>query len=74
VGSGVFYAARADSYVISVGSVPRLYNADKLPSETAVRRLGIWCEMAASLRGREPGSRKRPLLEDVTKKGSEDHD
>jgi hypothetical protein len=25
--------------------------------ETAVRKLGGWCEMAASLRGRESGSR-----------------
>jgi hypothetical protein len=25
--------------------------------QMAVRRVGCWCEMAASLRGREPGSR-----------------
>jgi hypothetical protein len=41
--------------------VLRLYNEDQLPLrvslETAVRRVGCWCEMAASLRGREPGSR-----------------
>jgi hypothetical protein len=45
--------------VFSVQSVPRLYNEDQLPlresPETAVRRVGGWCEMAASLRGREPG-------------------
>jgi hypothetical protein len=44
-----------------VWSVPRLYNEDQLPLrqslETIVRRVGSWCEMAASLRGREPGSR-----------------
>jgi hypothetical protein len=27
-----------------------------LSPETAVRRVGVWCEMAASLRGRDPGS------------------
>jgi hypothetical protein len=30
--------------------------------------------MAASLRGREPRSEERPLLEDVTKQRSEDRD
>jgi hypothetical protein len=38
--------------VVSVRSVPRLYNEDQLPLdeslETAVRRIGGWCEMAAS--------------------------
>jgi hypothetical protein len=46
--------------VFSVRSVPRLYAGDQLPLrqslETAVRRVGGWCEMAASLRGREPRS------------------
>jgi hypothetical protein len=41
---------------ISVRSVPRLDIEDQLPLrqslETVVRRLGGWCEMAASLRGR----------------------
>jgi hypothetical protein len=39
--------------VFSVRSVPRLYNEDQLPLrgslETAVRRAGGWCELAASL-------------------------
>jgi hypothetical protein len=39
--------------VFSVRSMPRLYNEDQLPSEesleTAVRRVGGWCEMAANL-------------------------
>jgi hypothetical protein len=30
----------------------------------AVRRVGGWCEMAASLRGREPGSRGMSTGED----------
>jgi hypothetical protein len=42
--------------------------------ETAVRRIGDWCEMAASLRGHEPGNRERPPLEDATKQRSEDRD
>jgi hypothetical protein len=29
---------------------------------TAIRRVGGWCEMAASLRGREPGSRGIPTV------------
>jgi hypothetical protein len=37
----------------SVRSVPRLYNEDQLSIEEnlemAVRRLRVWCEMAASL-------------------------
>jgi hypothetical protein len=53
--------------MFSVRSVPRLYNEDQLPlrvSREGVcrqailrRQLGGWCEMAASLRGLEPGSR-----------------
>jgi hypothetical protein len=39
--------------VFSVLSVPRLYNEGQLTLEesleTAVRRVGSWCEMAASL-------------------------
>jgi hypothetical protein len=39
--------------VFSVWSMLRLYNEDQLPSEecleTAVRRVGGWCETAASL-------------------------
>jgi hypothetical protein len=46
--------------VFSVRSVPTLYNEDNLPlrdsPETAVKRIGIWCEMAASMRGHERGS------------------
>jgi hypothetical protein len=42
-----------------VWSLPRLYNEDQLSLrkslEMAVRRVGIWYEMAASLQGREPG-------------------
>jgi hypothetical protein len=30
--------------------------------ETAVKRVGSWCEMAASLRGGEPGSRGTPTV------------
>jgi hypothetical protein len=41
-------------------------------SEIAVRKVGGWCEMAASLRELKSGKRERPLLEDVTKQGSED--
>jgi hypothetical protein len=37
--------------VFSVRSVPRLYNEDQLPLEesleTAVRKVGDWCAMAA---------------------------
>jgi hypothetical protein len=40
--------------VFSMWSVPRLYNKEQLRLrerlETAVRRVGGWCEMAASLR------------------------
>jgi hypothetical protein len=39
--------------VFSVWSVPRIYNEEQLQLqeslETAVRRVGGWCEMAASL-------------------------
>jgi hypothetical protein len=39
--------------LFSVWSMPRLYNEDQLPVEesleTAVRRVGGWCEMAGSL-------------------------
>jgi hypothetical protein len=58
----------------SVRFVPRLYYADQLPLreslETADERGGNWCEMAASLPGRETESREK--LEDVTKQRSED--
>jgi hypothetical protein len=37
---------------------------------TVVHRVGGWCEMAASLQGREPGSRGTS----VTKQSSEDRD
>jgi hypothetical protein len=47
--------------MFSVPSVARLYKEDQLPlresPETVVRRVGGWCELAASLRGRDPGSR-----------------
>jgi hypothetical protein len=47
--------------VFSVWSIPRLHNQDQLllreSPDTAVRSVGGWCEMAASLREREPGSR-----------------
>jgi hypothetical protein len=53
--------------MFSVRSVPKLYNEGQLPLlvlilETAVRRVGGWCEMAASLRGRKPGAGERPLV------------
>jgi hypothetical protein len=48
-------------------SVPRLYNEDQLSlregPETAVRRVGGWCETAASLRGRDPGGRGTSTVE-----------
>jgi hypothetical protein len=63
--------------VFSVLSVPRLYNEGQLSlrksPETAVIRVGSWCEIVTSLRGREPGAEDRPLLEDVTKQ-SKDRD
>jgi hypothetical protein len=47
--------------VFYVTSVPRLHNGDQLPLreslEAVVRRVGFWCEMAASLRRRESESR-----------------
>jgi hypothetical protein len=43
--------------VFSVRSVPRLYNEGQRSLEMTVRRVGGWCEMAASLRGNEPRSR-----------------
>jgi hypothetical protein len=47
--------------MFSVLSVPRSYKDSQLPLqrslETTVRGVGTWCEMAASLRKREPGSR-----------------
>jgi hypothetical protein len=47
--------------VFCVRSVLRLYNGDRLPlrdtSVTAVTRVIDWCEIAASLGGREPGDR-----------------
>jgi hypothetical protein len=33
--------------------------------ETAVRRVGGWCEMATTLRGREPGIRGTSTGEDT---------
>jgi hypothetical protein len=51
-----------------VRSVSRLYNKGQMPLEsleTAVRRVGGWCEVAASLRGREPGSRVTSTDEDT---------
>jgi hypothetical protein len=51
----------------SVPSLPGLYNEDQLQLrvslETAVRRVGGLCEMAASLREREPGSRGTSTIE-----------
>jgi hypothetical protein len=59
--------------MFSVRFVPRLYNEDRLPlrdsPDTAGRRVGDWCEMAANLRGRDPEQ-----LEDFTKQRSEDRD
>jgi hypothetical protein len=55
--------------VFSVRSVPRLYNEGQLPLEshvTAVRRVGGWCEMAASLRGRESVSKGTSTGEEDT--------
>jgi hypothetical protein len=47
--------------VFSVQSVLRLHNEDQLPlrksPETAVKRVGGRCEMVASLKGHEAGSR-----------------
>jgi hypothetical protein len=64
--------------VFSARSMPRLCKKDQLllrdGPETAVRRLGGWCEMAASLQEHKPGCRGLSLFEDVTKKYSEDRD
>jgi hypothetical protein len=53
--------------VFCMRSVPRLNKEDHLSSreslETTVRRVGYWCEMAASLRGREPRSRGTSTVE-----------
>jgi hypothetical protein len=60
--------------VFSVRSVQMLYKEDQLPlrPETAVRRVGVWCEVAASMR--RSGAEERPLLEAATKQRSEDRD
>jgi hypothetical protein len=62
--------------VFSVRSVPKLYNEDQLSlresPETAVRKGRGYCEMAASLRGRESEAEERQLLEGITKQRSED--
>jgi hypothetical protein len=52
VGSGVFFTV-----------LPRMYNERQ--SETAVRRIESWCEMAASLQCCEPGSRGTSTGEDT---------
>jgi hypothetical protein len=50
--------------LFSVRCAPGMYNGDQLPLQNSqsldatVRRIGGWCEMAASPRGREPGSRR----------------
>lgn len=44
------------------------------PTEATVIRVGVWCEMAASLQEREPGKRWSPLLEYITQQRSEDRD
>jgi hypothetical protein len=49
--------------VLSVRSTPRLPLDES--HKKAVRRVGGWCEMAASLRGREPGSRGTSTGEDT---------
>jgi hypothetical protein len=62
--------------MFSVRYVPRLYNEDQLPLreslETAIGRVGGWCEMAASLREVSPGAEEHPLLQDVAKQRSDD--
>jgi hypothetical protein len=54
--------------VFSMRSVPKLYNEQQLrlreSPETEVRKVGGWCEMASSLRGREPGGRGTSTGED----------
>jgi hypothetical protein len=53
-----------------VRSVPKLYNEVQLrlreSAETAVRKVRSWCEMVASLRGREPGRRGTSTGEEDT--------
>jgi hypothetical protein len=50
---------------LALRSVLRLNNEGQLTLreslETAITSVGGWCEMAASLRGPEPGSRECPL-------------
>jgi hypothetical protein len=62
----------------SVPSIPGLYNEDQLPlqesPEMAVRRVGDWCEMAASLGGCELGSRGTSTVGRLTKQSIEDCD
>jgi hypothetical protein len=52
--------------MFSVRSMPRLHNEDQMPLreslETRVRRVGDLCEVASSLRGREPCSRAMPTV------------
>jgi hypothetical protein len=48
-GSGVFCAIRAEAIQRGAAAITSL--------EMVVRRAGDWCEMAASLRGLEPGNR-----------------
>jgi hypothetical protein len=52
--------------VFSVRSVPRQYNEEQLrlreTPDAAVRSVGVWCEMAASLRGRESRSRGTSIV------------
>jgi hypothetical protein len=52
--------------VFSVRSLPRLYNESQLQLETslqtAVTRVRVSCEMAASLRGVSPGAGECPLV------------
>jgi hypothetical protein len=55
VGSGVFCACRAES-------IKRRPAADL---GTAVKSVGVWCEIAASLQGRDPGSRGTSTGEDT---------
>jgi hypothetical protein len=55
--------------MFSMRSVLRLYNEGKLRLrdglQAAVRRVVGWCEMVASLRGREPGRRGTSTGEDT---------
>jgi hypothetical protein len=62
----------------SVRSVPTQCNEDQLAlwdsPETAVRRVGGWCEMPPACKVVIQGAEERPLLKDVTKQRSEDRD